>query len=51
MKRFFRRDFRRTEHDDFVLNVQPSMTKFEGATPQYTKDGEMVGWTVAPLWE
>lgn len=45
------RDVDRTEHDDFVLNVQPSMGKHDGATLLYDKDGAAICWQIKPLWE
>lgn len=39
------RDFDRTEHDDFTLNVQPYMSPTEGATLYNDV------WIIRPLYE
>jgi len=41
----------RTEHDDFILNVQPHMGEQDGATPIYNADGVVVAWQIKPMFE
>ena len=50
MIRFINRDWTRTEHDDFRLNIEPSLCIGVEAIPQYV-DGKLVGWVIQPQWE
>lgn len=47
---FYNRNFQRTVHDDFVLNVQSYMQKGDGAFPVYNNNNEMIGWVVKPMY-
>lgn len=42
---FVHRNYDRTEHDDFVLNVEPKLDNISEAVPQYF-DGNIVGWKI-----
>lgn len=44
------RDFNCTEHDDFVLNVQPRLSNTNEAVPLIIK-GEVVGWKIQTRYE
>lgn len=48
---FINRDFARTEHDDFVLNVQPYIGEYEGATKIYDNNGNLLGWKITDMYE
>lgn len=50
MKYFQIADSERTEHDDFVLNIQRYMDEGDGATPVYLEEVR-VGWIVKPMHE
>ena len=45
MIRYINRDWTRTEYDDFVLNVEPMLSKTTEAVPQYV-DEQMMGWII-----
>ena len=45
------RDFSRTEHDDFVLNVAHHLNEHTEAVPVYDKYGELVGWRIQQRYE
>lgn len=47
---FVQRDFSRTEHDDFVLNVQPRLSDTTETVPVYD-DGKIVGWNIQHRYE
>jgi hypothetical protein len=47
---FINRDWNRTEHDDFELNVNPKLNGNLTAVPWYV-EGEMVGWKLIPSYE
>lgn len=49
--RFINRDWRRTEHDDFVLNVEPILSPTIWATPHYGSNGELLGWQIKGAYE
>lgn len=49
-KMFIQRDFTRTMHDDFVLNVQPKLTDTTETVPVY-HDGQVVGWNIKGRYE
>lgn len=40
---FLQRNFNRTEHDDFVLNVQHQISAYDEALPVYDSTGSVVG--------
>lgn len=44
------RDWTRTEHDDFLLNVEPRMTETTETVPVYN-DGQVVGWKMQGHYE
>ena len=44
------RNWNRTEHDDFVLNVQPRISDSLEAMPLYV-DGKIVGWKIQGGYE
>ena len=50
MKWFIRRDQRRPEHDDYVLNVQPLEGRYNESLPIY-KDSVLVGWLIQSRYE
>lgn len=45
LKRFIARDFNRTIHDDFILNVQPLLDKYTVAVQLEN------GWIIQPMFE
>lgn len=47
---FIQRNYMRTEHDDFVLNVSHHIFPGYGALP-IVIDGILVGWIIKPLYE
>lgn len=47
---FIQRDYNRTEHDDFELNVRRYIPAGECASPQYI-NGVICGWLIKPLSE
>lgn len=47
MKQFISRDFNRTEHDDYILNVNPLEGKTNESLPIY-ENGKMIGWLIQP---
>lgn len=48
---FIQRDFQRSESDDFKVRVSPLIGKWDGAVPQHSNSGELVGWIIKPLYE
>lgn len=50
MKQFISRDFSRTEHDDYILNVQPLEGTINESLPIYD-NGEFIGWLIQPRYE
>jgi hypothetical protein len=54
---FINRNFNRTEHDDFVLNIKSYLGPSDGATPIWhqdeTNNGKpyVIGWVIKPLYE
>lgn len=46
---FINRSYNRTEHDDFVLNVQPRMSQYDSALGIHDEEGNLVGWLIR-LW-
>lgn len=51
MRRFINRTWSRTEHDDFVLNVQPQLGDYDEAMPAYGDNGQMLGWFIQRRYE
>ena len=47
---FISRDYNRTLHDDWVLNVQPRLSERSESVELYV-DGEVVGWKVQVRFE
>ena len=43
---FIKRNFDRTEDDDWILNVQPRLNEFSESVPQYDTSGNIVGWKI-----
>jgi hypothetical protein len=43
--KFINRDWKRTEHDDFLLNIQPQLANNKEAVPQYFESA-VVGWII-----
>jgi len=43
---FIQRNYQRTEHDDYVLNVQKFTDKLHWAVPQYDANSRLVGWKI-----
>jgi len=48
---FVNRDWTRSEHDDFALNVSRYMGKYDWATPIYNINGIVIGWKIKPAYE
>ena len=48
---FIGREFDRTEHDDFILNVQPYIGKYEGAIKIYDNGGNLTGWKITDTYK
>lgn len=48
---FIQRNYDRTEHDDFVLNVERELKDGKVATPQYDPCGNVVGWKIHYMYE
>lgn len=46
---FIQRDYKRTEHDDFVLNVQYYINVGECAVPRYI-NGVICGWQITSMY-
>lgn len=44
------RDYERTEHDDFILNVEPLLNKFNESIPIYN-NGEIICWKIQNRYE
>lgn len=51
MNKFIPRDYSRTEHDDFVLNVQDRLDKYTGAIAVFDSSGLIVGWQIKSIYE
>lgn len=47
---FINRDWNRKENDDFQLNVEPHLTTYIWATPQY-HNSTVIGWVVKNAFE
>lgn len=51
-KRFFMRDFDRTEDDDFKINIAHQMNERQEAMPSYSPtNGKLVGWYIQNKYE
>ena len=48
---FINRDWTRTERDDFVLNIEPRLGKYDGAIEVRTEEGQLIGWHIKPIYE
>ena len=48
---FIQRNWKRSEADDFKLNVERYIGDFEAATPIYDKDGIIIGWKIDDMYE
>lgn len=48
--RFINRDWTKTEHDDWLLNVQPLLTENTESVPIY-HDSQLVGWKIQMRFE
>jgi hypothetical protein len=48
--RIIKRNFERTEHDDYVLNVQPYVGKYEETIEFRDENGNIVGWRIQPRY-
>ena len=46
-----KRDTTRTEHDDWVLNVQSLMGEHDGSVALRDEDGNIVAWKIDPAYE
>lgn len=44
------RDWSRTEHDDYVLNVEPRLSPYSEAAPVIV-DGAVVAWKIQARYE
>ena len=40
------RDYRRTESDDFTLNVQPHISEYSEAAEIRDRDGKLLAWKI-----
>lgn len=47
---FINRDYRRTENDDWILNIQPRLTEFNEAIPVHHQ-GKLIGWKIQTRYE
>lgn len=50
MKQFISRDNSRSEHSDYILNVQPYEGKDRESLPIY-EDRVLIGWIIQPRYE
>ena len=48
---FIQRDYKRTENDDFQLNVQHHLNERNEAVPQLLDSGDVVGWKIQSRYE
>lgn len=48
--RFINRDWTRSEHDDFELNIATRLSNLSGAIPMNI-DGIIVGWVIQVIYE
>ena len=49
-KQLIRRDFSKTEHDDYILNVKPLEGKYNESLPIY-EEGKIIGWLIQSKYE
>lgn len=47
---FINRDWNRTEHDDFILNIEPQLRDNKEAVPQFWEN-KIVGWIIQYRYE
>jgi hypothetical protein len=48
---FIQRNYDRTEHDDFMLNVEKHLEGHAAAFPAHDAEGNLVGWFIkASRW-
>lgn len=45
---FIQRIYSRTEHDDFVLNVQPKLNNYNECLDVRDSNGGLMGWKIIP---
>ena len=50
MKTFITRDWDRTEHDDYALNVEPRLSERDEVLP-VVYEGEVVAWEIGGAYE
>ena len=48
---FIIRDFSRTEHDDFLLNVEDHIRDQKEAITIYNQWGNIIGWKIQDMYE
>ena len=48
---FVNRDWSRTEHDDYVLNIEPRLCETNESVEVYTDDGKVIGWKIQTRYE
>ncbi len=48
---FIIRDFSRTEHDDFLLNVEDHIRDQKEAITIYNQEGNIIGWKIQDMYE
>lgn len=52
MTKFINRSYNRTEHDDYVLNVQTYLEENQEAVPVFhPTEGYIVGWKIQTWFE
>jgi hypothetical protein len=50
-KMYINRNYERTEHDDYTLNVEPRLSGTLGAVQIYDGKGVIVGWEIKSIYE
>jgi hypothetical protein len=48
---FINRNYNRTEHDDFVLNILPYISSYGEAVEVCDEEGNVVGWKIQNRYE
>ena len=50
---YINRDWARTEHDDYELNILPQLDSLTEAVPVYhvRTDSDPIGWIIQPRYE
>lgn len=46
-----RRDYDRTENDDFKIRVEPHMNRYQEAMPLRDEHGDVVAWKIQGRYE